>query len=167
MNAGPAQAACPRCGQATSVRTLPEVLAELGRQASETPRGHAGNPPQRPSPASRPGQDDGTPGDDQGDSGLPVQGLADIGAAVAAEVLRRTIGRAARKHYQERVVPQLQRRDDELRRSQLERAQRYPDLRYCADDRVLFLTGCTRTLPLEQFLITDQPDAVVARLREP
>jgi hypothetical protein len=167
MNAGPAQAACPRCGRVTGVRTLPEILAELGRQGGEARRGHAGNPPQRPSPASRPGQDDYTLGDDQGDSGLPGQGLADIGAAVAAEVLRRTVGRAVKKHYQERVVPQLQRRDDELRRRQLERAQRYPDLRYCVDDRVLFLTGCTRTLPLEQFLITDQPDAFVACLRAP
>ena len=166
MNAGPAQATCPRCGRVTGVRALPEVLAELGRQASQARRRPAANPPQQ-SPARRYGQDDYTLGDDQGDSGLPGQGLADIGAAVAAEVLRRTVGRALKKHYQERVAPQLQRREDELRRRQLERAQRYPDLRYCADDRVLFLTGYTRTLPHEQFLITDQPDAAVAGLRAP
>jgi hypothetical protein len=37
----------------------------------------------------------------------------------------------------------------------MELAQRYPDVRCCADDRVLFLIGYTRTLPLDQFLITD------------
>ena len=104
MNAGPAQATCPRCGRVTGVRALPEVLAELGRQASQARRRPAANPPQR-SPARRYGQDDYTLGDDQGDSGLPGQGLADIGAAVAAEVLRRTVGRALKKHYQERVAP--------------------------------------------------------------
>jgi hypothetical protein len=46
----------------------------------------------------------------------------------------------------------------------IELAQRYPDLRYCVDDRVLFLIGYTRTLPLDQFLITDQPAAAVAVL---
>jgi hypothetical protein len=150
------------------VRTPPEVLADLDRRAWEARRRHAGNPPPRPPLTSRAGRDNDTLGDDQGDSGLPGQGIADIAVAVVAEVLRRTVGRAVKKQYQERVVPQFEQKHQELRRRQREVAERYPDLRYCVDDRVLFLIGSTRTVPLDQFLKTaDQADAIVASLRAP
>jgi len=165
MNIGVAQMACPQCGRGTSVRTLPELLQ--GRDGADARAQRTSTEPLRPQPASWTAPDY-TLGD--GEDVSAEQGLFDAGLAVTAEVLRRTVGRAVKKRYAERALPQMQQRRDELRRRQLELFGRHPDLRCCVDDEILFLPGHPRTLPLNQaaqFATAEQFDAAVASLRAP
>jgi hypothetical protein len=53
-------------------------------------------------------------------------------------------------------------------REQIAIAERYPDLRACLTDKVVFLAGGQRTLPMPSDLTgltMAQADAIVARLR--
>ncbi len=54
-------------------------------------------------------------------------------------------------------------------REQIAIAERHPDLRACLTDKVIFLAGGHRVLPMASVtgrLTVEQSDAVVARLRD-
>ncbi len=67
-------------------------------------------------------------------------------------------------------MPTLEARADQARQEQVAIAQRYPDLRCCMSDQVLFLDGGTRVVPLADVateITLARADAVVAALRAP
>jgi hypothetical protein len=98
----------------------------------------------------------------------------------ATKFAGRAISRRLKRAIDERVVPAMAARQDAMGRQQaMERqegmlreqiaiAERYPDLRACLSDKVVFLAGGRRSLPMPRDLsgITmAQADAIVAQLR--
>jgi hypothetical protein len=84
------------------------------------------------------------------------------------------IGRRMKRAYEERVVPTLAARQqamagkqEAMLREQIVIAERYPDLRGCLTDQVIFLAGGSRVLPMSSVtgITLEQADAVVAQLR--
>ena len=115
-----------------------------------------------------------------GDS--PFEFTGDIGddlknAAIggAAKFLARGIGKKVQKAVQERVVPAMQARAaqaqqqwQQSRNDQADIVQRYPDLRGCLHDQVVFLEGGTKTVPIREIpmpVTLANADILVNRLR--
>jgi hypothetical protein len=93
-------------------------------------------------------------------------GEAVLGAATKA--IGRVIGRKMRQAYNERIVPAMAARQEAVLNDRVAIAQRHPDLRACLRDKVVFLAGGTRVLPLAsaiQVRTVEQSDALVAQLR--
>lgn len=67
----------------------------------------------------------------------------------------------------ERVMPTLAANRETMLRQQIEIAQRHPDLRACLSDKVVFVAGGSRVLPMPNLMTVtaDQADAMVAQLR--
>jgi hypothetical protein len=104
--------------------------------------------------------------------------IEDIGGAVFGVALGfagRAIGRRMKKAFDEKVVPAMQARaaqaQQQFEQSKAEEAaiiERYPELRGCLKDQVIFLDGGYRTMPVSELkmpVTLAQADAVVARLR--
>jgi hypothetical protein len=69
----------------------------------------------------------------------------------------------------ERVLPNVAAAQEAMLREQIAIAERHPDLRACLTDKVIFLAGGHRVLPMASVtgrLTVEQADAVVARLRD-
>ena len=93
----------------------------------------------------------------------------------------RAIGKRVRRTVENRVGPAIQARVEQMqaragqmmqqsRQDQAAIVERHPDLRGCLHDRVLFLAGGSRTVPVSdiRFPVTlAQADTIVDRLREP
>jgi hypothetical protein len=112
------------------------------------------------------GRRSGGPDFDIGDS--IADDVAGAVLGVAAGAAARFIGRKMQNAYQQKVAPALAAKQDQMLRTQIEIAQRHPDLRACLNDQVIFLAGGTRTLPMPNLgpsLTVDQADALVAQLR--
>jgi hypothetical protein len=78
------------------------------------------------------------------------------------------IGRRVKRAYEERVVPAVAARQEAMLREQIAIAERYPDLRACLTDNVIFLAGGSRVVPMSSLsrgFTLEQADAVVAQLR--
>jgi hypothetical protein len=102
----------------------------------------------------------------------------DIGGAVMGAALGfagRAIGRRMMKALEDKVVPAVQARAG-LAQQQLQQQKgeqdaivaRYPELRGCTKDQVIFLDGGMRTVPVSELqmpVTLAQADQVVARLR--
>ena len=89
-----------------------------------------------------------------------------MGAAM--KFLGRKIGRRVQQAYTERVVPAMAARQEAILRDQIAIAERHPDLRACLTDKVVFLAGGSRVLPMPSIgslLTVEQSDALVARLQ--
>jgi hypothetical protein len=100
-----------------------------------------------------------------GDLGDDIAGAA-IGAA--AKFIGRRIGRRVQQTMNERVLPTLAAKQQEMLQTQITIAQRHPDLRACLNDKVIFLAGGQRVLPMPNLagpLTVEQADAMVAQLR--
>lgn len=102
----------------------------------------------------------------------------DIGGAVFGAALGfagRAIGNRMKKAFEDKVVPAMQARaaqaQQQWEQSKAEQdaiVARYPELRGCMKDEVIFLDGGRRTVPvseLRQPVTLAQADAIVARLR--
>jgi hypothetical protein len=102
----------------------------------------------------------------------------DIGAAIATVALGfagRAIGKRLKRAFQERVVPameakaaQAQQQWEQTKAEQDAIVERYPELRGCMKDQVVFVDGGYRTVPVSELTMPvtlAQADAVVARLR--
>jgi hypothetical protein len=102
----------------------------------------------------------------------------------ATKYVGRTIGRRLKRAFDERVAPamaaraeqmagrqgQVAGRQDGMLREQIAIADRYPDLRACMNDQVVFLAGGRRTVPMPASGLADgftlaQADTIVAQLR--
>jgi hypothetical protein len=110
------------------------------------------------------------------DSGDNV--IDDIGGAVLGAALGfagRAIGRRMKKAFEEKVVPametraaQAQQQFEQLKAEQDAIAARYPELRGCMKDQVVFLDGGVRTVSVSELkmpVTLAQADSIVARLR--
>jgi hypothetical protein len=104
--------------------------------------------------------------------------LDDIGDAVLGGVLGfagRAIGRRMKKAFEEKVMPAMEARaaqgQQQWEQSKAEQdaiVARYPELRSCMKDQVVFLDGGSRTVPLSEIrmpVTLAQADSIVAQLR--
>jgi hypothetical protein len=102
----------------------------------------------------------------------------EIGAAIATVALGfagRAIGKRLKRAFQEKVVPamearasQAQQQWEQTKAEQDAIVERYPELRGCTKDQVVFLDGGYRTAPVSELTMPvtlAQADEVVARLR--
>jgi hypothetical protein len=102
----------------------------------------------------------------------------DIGGAVlgaAFGVAGRAFGRKMKKAFEDKVVPAMQAKAaqaqvqfEQQKAEQDAIAARYPELRGCMKDQVVFLDGGTKTVPVSEIkmpVTVAQADGVVARLR--
>jgi hypothetical protein len=89
-------------------------------------------------------------------------------AGVAAKFIGRKIGRKVQEAVTERVLPAMAARQQDMLQTQIAIAERHPDLCACLNDKVIFLVGGNRVLPMPNLagpLTVDQADAMVAQLR--
>jgi hypothetical protein len=66
----------------------------------------------------------------------------------ATKFIGGAIGRRVKRAYEERVVPAVAGKQDAMLREQIAIAERYPDLRACLTDNVVFLAGGNRVVPM-------------------
>jgi hypothetical protein len=107
----------------------------------------------------------------------PVQEIANTVIGAAFRFGGRGIGKRMQKAYEERIAPAVQAKAAQARQQwqpsaddQAAIVQRYPDLRGCMQDQVLFLEGGSRTVPITDIrmpVTLTQADAIVDRLRAP
>jgi hypothetical protein len=88
----------------------------------------------------------------------------------ATKFVGRAISRRLKRAFDERVVPAMAARQEGALREQVAIAERYPDLRACMNDNVVFLAGGSRAVHVPRSDLTggftlEQADAVVAQLR--
>jgi hypothetical protein len=108
--------------------------------------------------------------------------LDDIGGAVLGAAFGfagRAIGRRMKKAFEEKVVPTMEAKaaqaqqqwEQQWEQSKAERdaiVARYPELRGCTKDQVVFLDGGVRTVPVSEIKLPvtlAQADSIVGRLR--
>jgi hypothetical protein len=141
----------------------PPPAPQPGYPAGPPPGPSSGQPwPDQP-PPRRPGTWYGI-----GGSSSIEEGVADAVLGAATKALGGVIGRRMRKAYNERVVPAMAARQEAMARDRMAIAQRHPNLYACLNDRVVFLVGGTRVLPLASALAVhtvEQSDALVAQLQ--
>ncbi len=120
----------------------------------------------QPGPISRRQQQGGPAG-----FGYGLQpGLDDAVAGAVLGAAARFIGRAASRRAQrtasERVIPALAAQGEARAREQIAVAEKYPGLRACLDDGVIFLAGGNRVLPMPDLsaITVAQADVLVAQL---
>jgi hypothetical protein len=186
---GMQQALCPQCGSGAQVRTVAELFDMLnGMQDQATQRaqppgdgqgyefagegysdyGPAGTRTSNPVNFDNPLFDAG--GDIGGDITNAVMGTA-------FRFVGRAIGKRVQKTIQERVVPamqakaaQAQQQWQQSRTDQAAIVAKYPGLRGCMHDQVVFLEGGSRVAPISEIQLPvtlAQADALVDRLRAP
>jgi hypothetical protein len=86
----------------------------------------------------------------------------------ATKFVGRAIGRRLKRAFDERVAPAMAARQDAALREQIAVAERYPDLRACLSDNVVFLAGGRRVVDMSELsdgFTLAQADQLVARLR--
>ena len=94
--------------------------------------------------------------------------MAGMAMEAATKFIGRAISRRVKRAYDERVVPAMAARQEAVLREQIAIAERYPDLRACLSDQVVFLAGGSRVVPMSSLtggFTLEQADAVVAQLR--
>lgn len=173
-------APCPRCGSAADVHAIQELAALARMQLGESPQSYPGAPPGAlpgymqepttgpiPDPYGYPGGGGYRPRLSSGsDYGSPGQDLAGLAMSEAAKFIGRRVGRRMRQAA-DRVQPALAAKNQEVLRTQIAIADKYPDLRACLGDSVIFLAGGSRVLPMPDLsaLTMQQADDLVATLR--
>ncbi len=162
-------------GQPPGSAAAPQQGFEAEPQQGPLP-GYAGEPRSGPPPGSQQGRGFGFPGNA---GGFPRNAGGDLfssleddvaGAAVAAaaKFIGRAIGRKAQRTYTDRVQPAMAARQEAMLRERVAIAEKYPGLRACLTDEVVFLAGGSRVLPMAGLTGTitlEQADAVVAKLQ--
>jgi hypothetical protein len=92
----------------------------------------------------------------------------------ATKFVGRAISRRLKRAVDERVAPAMAARQEAMARQQgilreqIAIAERYPDLRACLSDKLVFLAGGRRTVPMPRDLsglTMAHADAIVAQLR--
>jgi hypothetical protein len=144
------------------------------------PPGYQGPPPPGYTGSARPGQPSQSGQSGQfmrptdwpgiGDVASSLEdGVGDVVLGAAARFVGRAISRRVQRTVNERVLPALAVKHEAIMREQVAIAERHPDLRACLTDKVIFLAGGHRVLPMPSLtggFTVEQSDAVVARLRD-
>ena len=107
--------------------------------------------------------------------GRPAESIGEAVVDIVGFAAGRFIGRAIKNKVQkvteERIMPAVNAQAEQQQQEWTAIAQRYPELRACLRDQVIFLAGGTRTVPLSQVNFSQvtlaQADALVAQLRQP
>jgi len=166
MAFGMQQSVCPRCGGTADVRTIQELVDMLGAmQDQATMMRQQGQ--QRPWPAR---QGRLNQSNDDALSYDPGQDVANAVLSSAAHLIGRAVGRRMQRTFDDQVMPTLEAKADQARQEQIAIAERYPEMRCCMSDQVIFLDGGTRVVPLAEVandITLARADAVVAQLRAP
>ena len=188
---------CPKCGSADQVRTARELFDMMnGARQQAFQRFSQFQRPGQGQNFTGQGQNFNSGDDDDYDhynvegsdpklrrnrsrpgSGLDVD-YDDIGGAVLGAALGfagRAIGRRMKRAFEEKVVPameakaaQAQQQFEQSKAEQDAIVERYPELRGCMKDQVVFLDGGYKTVPVSELkmpVTLAQADDVVARLR--
>lgn len=105
------------------------------------------------------------------------QDIANVALGAAGKFLGRAIAKKAQKAFQDRVVPAMQAKaaqaQQQMQQSRAEQpaiVAKYPDLRGCMHDQVVFLEGGTKTVPIKEIpmpVTMANADILVGRLRAP
>ncbi len=107
---------------------------------------------------------------DYGVGGSVGDDIAGLAMGAAGRFLGRAIGRRVERAMTEKILPAMQARGQQTLATQMAIAQRYPDLRACTADKVIFLAGGSRTAPMNSVNLSavtlEQADALVASLRD-
>jgi hypothetical protein len=199
MTDGDTGAVCPQCGSTAAVHSVQELAAQAqarlnGQQQMGGPGGQGG--PAGPTPGWTQEPTAGpTPGWAQEPTAGPAPGswqgggwqdnagyrgygqnaglgddIAGLAMGAAGRFLGRAIGRRVERAMTEKILPTLQARGQQSLATQMEIAQRYPELRACLTDKVIFLAGGSRTAPMTSVnfatVTLEQADALVASLRD-
>jgi hypothetical protein len=185
---------CPQCGSADAVHAISELAAIASNQLAQaqqglptTPAGpqqgyqaepqtgpmpgwaqepQAGPPPGSGWP-SRGGVFGGTLGDSPLGEGIG-DAIADVALGAATRFIGRAIGRRVQQAMNERVLPTVAANRDTMLRQQIAIAERYPGLRACMTDKVIFLEGGSQVAPMPNLmtLTMQQADTLVAQLQQ-
>jgi hypothetical protein len=179
------QDACPRCGSPAEVRSVQDLINMYGQaqgnampgpgsyqQSGSGPGpGPYAEPWYGPESGSGPGPGPSSVGRDWSVNTSPDQEIANIVLGAAGRFIGKAIKNRMQRVAEERVVPTLNARAEQQRKEMAAIAQRYPELRACLRDQVIFLAGGTSTVPLSQVSLPQvtlaQADAIVAQLRQP
>ena len=118
-----------------------------------------------PDPYGSQGQGGYRPGFGTGADALG-QDLAGLAVSQAARFIGRRMARRAQQAA-DRVQPAVAAKNTEVLRTQIAIADKYPELRACLGDSVIFLAGGYRVLPMPDLsaLTMQQADDLVATLR--
>jgi hypothetical protein len=96
--------------------------------------------------------------------------IADAAIGAATRFIGRRLGRKMQQAYTERLQPAMAAmtaKQEHMARETAAIAERHPGLRACLTDKVIFLAGGSRTVPLGNLsgsLTVEQADALVAQL---
>ena len=139
-------AACPRCGSTAEVHAIQELAALARMQLGEMPQMY---------PGATPGA---LPGYMQEPTTGPIPEPPRFGSRGMSRRMQRAAGR---------VQPVLAAKGQEVLRTQIAIADKYPELRACLGDAVIFLDGGNRMLPMPDLsaLTMQQADDLVTKLR--
>ncbi|HEY6276860.1 MAG TPA: hypothetical protein VIX86_11070 [Streptosporangiaceae bacterium] len=153
------------------MRSLAQLIADADRGMDQAIRARAERPPASGKPFDWTGEDSAL-GESGGGADLG-QSLFDFAVASTAYLLRQTVGRRLKQYYRERLLPEAGEAREAHRRNQLQLAERYPDLRVCISDQMIFVAGGSRAIPLDRLARHRPADldaaigALVAELRAP
>ena len=137
-------------------------------EGSDARRGIGGPGPMGRRSGGGPDFDFDSTGDIAGD-------VAGIALTAALGFAGRAFGKRMKRAFDEKVMPAMQAKAEQAQQQwaqskadQQAIVERYPELRGCLRDNVVFLDGGMRTVPISDVkmpVTMDQADAVVARLR--
>src|SRR5215469_7746361 len=137
-------AACPRCGSSADVRTVRELFdMKNGMQDDAMQQyamgGQSGFEPESRRSRSRDTYDN--PYEEPGEE------IARAVLSAGFGMVGRAIGKRVRRAFEERVLPALQEQQAKSRAEEDAIVARYPQLRCCLRDEVVFLEGGHRSIP--------------------
>ena len=185
-------AVCPQCGNSADVRTVREffdIVNAGGAQAFQRFNEQSGGPNADDGKYNHYNAEGSRsrsrkPRSKKWERGkLAMELLSDPGGAVADVAFGfagRAIGRGVKKVVNEQVKPAMQAQAAQAQAAKAEQqfaqaqadqdaiVARYPELRACMKDQVVFLDGGSRTVPISEIpmpVTPPQADAVVAQLR--
>ena len=146
-------------GWAADPKPIGPGSPQPGWAADPRPMGGPGNWPRSS------GMSSDSPSDALASLGDDIAGAA-MGAA--ARFIGRKIGRKVQDRLEQAMLTVAAKQQDTLQQ-QIAIAERHPDLRACLTDKVVFLAGGSRTVPMPDLgptLTVERADALVAQLRD-
>jgi hypothetical protein len=164
---GQGPTAPPEQGYAAQPQAGPVPGYAQQPQAGPVP-GYAQQPQAGPVPGRRQRGGFRMPGSSGGDFSFGDD-LTDVAMTAATQFIGRAIGRRLQRTFEQQVMPTLAAKQEAIMRDQIAIAQRHPDLRACLTDKVVFLAGGSRVVPMSGtsgMLTLEQADALVAQLRD-